>query len=72
MLCMNHVTWEIPDYVTDYRDLQKVPLYAHVADLAGTKKPFVLPVPFQNVVNGGMLFARNQSLSTTPYFYNEC
>lgn len=32
---------------------QKVPLYAHVSDLAGTKKPFVLPVPFMNVVNGG-------------------
>ncbi|KAI5282056.1 hypothetical protein KEM54_002997 [Ascosphaera aggregata] len=30
-----------------------VPLYAHVADLAGTKKPYVLPVPFQNVLNGG-------------------
>jgi enolase len=30
-----------------------VPLYAHVSDLAGTKKPFVLPVPFMNVLNGG-------------------
>ncbi|KAI5287387.1 hypothetical protein KEM52_001611 [Ascosphaera acerosa] len=30
-----------------------VPLYAHVSDLAGTKKPYVLPVPFQNVLNGG-------------------
>ncbi|KAK7184108.1 hypothetical protein DPSP01_001253 [Paraphaeosphaeria sporulosa] len=30
-----------------------VPLYAHISDLAGTKKPYVLPVPFQNVVNGG-------------------
>jgi enolase len=30
-----------------------VPLYAHVSDLAGTKKPFVLPVPFLNVLNGG-------------------
>jgi len=30
-----------------------VPLYAHVADLAGTKKPYVLPVPFMNVINGG-------------------
>jgi len=30
-----------------------VPLYVHVSDLAGTKKPFVLPVPFQNVLNGG-------------------
>ena len=33
--------------------VQKVPLYAHVSDLAGTKKPFVLPIPFQNVLNGG-------------------
>jgi len=32
---------------------KKVPLYAHVADLAGTKKPYVLPVPFMNVLNGG-------------------
>ncbi|KAI2629653.1 phosphopyruvate hydratase [Hypoxylon sp. NC1633] len=30
-----------------------VPLYAHVSDLAGTKKPYVLPVPFMNVLNGG-------------------
>jgi enolase len=30
-----------------------VPLYHHVSDLAGTKKPFVLPVPFMNVLNGG-------------------
>ncbi|KAF3940162.1 Enolase [Dactylella cylindrospora] len=30
-----------------------VPLYAHIADLAGSKSPFVLPVPFFNVVNGG-------------------
>lgn len=30
-----------------------VPLYAHIADLAGTKQPYVLPVPFQNVLNGG-------------------
>jgi len=30
-----------------------VPLYAHIADLAGSKKPYVLPVPFQNVLNGG-------------------
>ncbi|KAL8740862.1 MAG: hypothetical protein Q9190_006476 [Brigantiaea leucoxantha] len=30
-----------------------VPLYQHVSDLAGTKKPFVLPVPFMNVLNGG-------------------
>jgi enolase len=32
---------------------KKIPLYAHVADLAGTKKPYVLPVPFMNVLNGG-------------------
>lgn len=30
-----------------------MPLYQHVSDLAGTKKPFVLPVPFMNVLNGG-------------------
>ncbi|KAK5090620.1 phosphopyruvate hydratase [Lithohypha guttulata] len=30
-----------------------VPLYVHVSDLAGTKKPYVLPVPFMNVLNGG-------------------
>lgn len=30
-----------------------IPLYAHVSDLAGTKKPYVLPVPFMNVLNGG-------------------
>ena len=33
--------------------LQKVPLYAHISDLAGTKKPYVLPIPFMNVLNGG-------------------
>jgi len=32
---------------------RKIPLYAHVAELAGTKRPFVLPVPFMNVINGG-------------------
>ena len=32
---------------------KRVPLYAHISDLAGTKKPYVLPVPFMNVVNGG-------------------
>ncbi|KAI9315818.1 enolase [Dichotomocladium elegans] len=30
-----------------------VPLYVHIADLAGSKKPFVLPVPAFNVINGG-------------------
>jgi len=32
---------------------KNIPLYAHVADLAGSKKPYVLPVPFMNVLNGG-------------------
>jgi len=32
---------------------KKLPLYAHISDLAGTKKPYVLPVPFMNVLNGG-------------------
>lgn len=30
-----------------------VPLYSHISDLSATKKPFVLPVPFCNVLNGG-------------------
>ena len=30
-----------------------IPLYMHVASLADTKKPYVLPVPFMNVLNGG-------------------
>ncbi|KAI9497840.1 enolase [Zychaea mexicana] len=30
-----------------------VPLYVHFADIAGSKKPFVLPVPAFNVINGG-------------------
>lgn len=39
---------------TDRSALPKnVPLYAHISDLAGTKKPYVLPVPFMNVLNGG-------------------
>lgn len=32
---------------------KRVPLYQHISDLAGTKKPYVLPVPFMNVLNGG-------------------
>ncbi|KAF3317521.1 hypothetical protein TWF173_011169 [Orbilia oligospora] len=32
---------------------KKVPLYAHIADLANSRKPYVLPVPFFNVINGG-------------------
>ncbi|CDO56943.1 hypothetical protein DV495_002183 [Geotrichum candidum] len=30
-----------------------VPLYQHIAELAKTPGPYVLPVPFQNVLNGG-------------------
>ncbi|RIB02704.1 enolase C-terminal domain-like protein [Gigaspora rosea] len=30
-----------------------IPLYAHIADLAGSKKPYVLPVPAFNMINGG-------------------
>ncbi|RHZ69363.1 hypothetical protein Glove_284g99 [Diversispora epigaea] len=30
-----------------------IPLYQHIAELAGSKKPFVLPVPAFNVINGG-------------------
>jgi enolase len=30
-----------------------VPLYQHLADLAGVKPPFVLPAPCFNVINGG-------------------
>lgn len=30
-----------------------IPLYAHIAELAGSKKPYVLPVPAFNVINGG-------------------
>lgn len=32
---------------------KNVPLYVHLADLAGSKKPFVMPVPAFNVINGG-------------------
>jgi enolase len=32
---------------------KNVPLYVHLADLAGNKAPFVLPVPAFNVINGG-------------------
>ena len=30
-----------------------VPLYKHLAELAGVKPPFVLPTPAFNVINGG-------------------
>lgn len=33
--------------------LQGKPLYAHLAQLAGSKGPYVLPVPCMNVINGG-------------------
>lgn len=51
-----HMVWAASGCagLADNRDLQKIPLYAHVAVLAGTKQPFVLPVPFQNVINGGV------------------
>ncbi|KAK9475243.1 Enolase, C-terminal TIM barrel domain-containing protein [Dipodascopsis tothii] len=32
---------------------KSVPLYAHIAELAGSTNPVVLPVPFLNVLNGG-------------------
>jgi enolase len=32
---------------------KNVPLYEHLSDLSGSKKPFVLPVPAFNVINGG-------------------
>jgi enolase len=32
---------------------KQIPLYAYISDLAGTKKPYVLPVTFMNVFNGG-------------------
>ena len=36
-----------------------IPLYAHLAELAGVKPPFVLPCPAFNVINGGS-HARNK------------
>lgn len=41
------------NFGTDRSASKNVPLYAHISDLAGTKKPYVLPVPFMNVLNGG-------------------
>ena len=32
---------------------QGVPLYAHLASLAGVKEPYVMPCPAFNVINGG-------------------
>ena len=33
--------------------LEGIPLYAYISKLADSKKPYVLPVPFMNVLNGG-------------------
>lgn len=33
--------------------LQSVPLYQHLAELAGVKAPYYLPTPCFNVINGG-------------------
>ena len=44
--------------------IKGIPLYAHVSDLAGTKKPYVLPVPFMNVLNGALLCSLNPLLTT--------
>jgi len=30
-----------------------LPLYQHIAEIAGLKKPVILPVPCFNVINGG-------------------
>lgn len=30
-----------------------VPLYQHLAEIAGVKTPYILPVPCFNVINGG-------------------
>ena len=32
---------------------QGIPLYIHLAQIAGTKQPYVLPLPCMNVINGG-------------------
>jgi enolase len=32
---------------------KKMPLYQHLAELAGKKDAFILPVPCFNVINGG-------------------
>ncbi len=32
---------------------RKVPLYQHIADLAGNKDAYILPVPCFNIINGG-------------------
>ncbi|GMM31130.1 phosphopyruvate hydratase [Martiniozyma asiatica (nom. inval.)] len=32
---------------------KKLPLYAYISELTGAKSPYVMPVPFMNVLNGG-------------------
>ncbi|GMM47282.1 phosphopyruvate hydratase [Pichia kluyveri] len=32
---------------------ENLPLYAYISKLSGSKSPYVLPVPFMNVLNGG-------------------
>lgn len=32
---------------------QGIPLYEHIKNLSGSKAPYIMPVPFQNVLNGG-------------------
>ena len=32
---------------------KNIPLYEHIKTLAGTRKPFTLPVPMVNIINGG-------------------
>jgi len=34
-----------------------VPLYAHISDLAGTKKPYVLPVPCRQSLSSNAVTA---------------
>ncbi|CAO3590999.1 unnamed protein product [Absidia cylindrospora] len=41
---------------------KNVPLYVHIADLSGSKKPFVLPVPSFNVINGGSHAGNNLAM----------
>lgn len=40
-----------------------VPLYAHISDLAGTKKPYVLPVPCESLLSCAIVHASNAATS---------
>lgn len=44
------VSMSITKAAAAYKDQ---PLYAYISDLAGSKSPYVMPVPFMNVLNGG-------------------